>query len=371
MKEKQKWSERINARFREAPGEIFKDGKWRFWFALVFGLAVGSAIGTALIFGGSVGTLAVGMGVIVLWTLVGTLYYSDSEDARLSRGVSLLDSVALVFVVGHFCFVMWVYGHLITLRGAEGKYEAQATAYNERQEKIQADNVKIAEAGIAAEKERVKRARLENDTAYWTAKIGRAARSSAKAEIAPTSLSTAPIELEKPKAPEESSAAFLSKWDAWIRAANFGELILAAITLIYIRNRSARFNAQGAPERVFPVATLSHKGLAPKAAVYVHSSRKTTPVATGGRGKAAEALRDHLRVISSGMLNRSFKVDLRKPEEGGGVWIRLYESREGKEKMIAKTKQSDKLLAAVNREDFRAKLIAELIACGFPIGGER
>jgi hypothetical protein len=38
---------------------------------------------------------------------------------------------------------------------------------------------------------------------------------------------------------------------------------------------------------------------------------------------------------------------------------------------LASTKQSDKLLAAVNRPDFEERLRAELIECGFPIGGAR
>jgi hypothetical protein len=57
------------------------------------------------------------------------------------------------------------------------------------------------------------------------------------------SLSTSPVELAKPpEAPKDSAAGFLTRWDSWILLANFGELVPAAITLIFIRNRSAMTN---------------------------------------------------------------------------------------------------------------------------------
>jgi len=364
-------SERINARLREPEGEIFRAGKWRFWFALAFGLSLGSAILTAMIFAWSAGSLAVLVGLLVLWVLVGTLHYSDSEDPRLARGVSLLDSVALCFVVGHFCFVMWAYGHLITLRGAEGRYDAQVLAYNEKQEKIQADNARIAASAERIAEASVKRARLENDTAYQTRKAVegglrvRGARDSGSGQGGQfPALATAPIELEKPKAPEEFSANFLSKWDAWIRGANFGELILAAITLIYIRNRSAKFNAQERSERLLPVATMSLKGASLKAALRRSDAQIATVVATDERKPALDALRAELKVISASLPGRWFKADL----IDGGVTIRLSERRQGREVEIAKTRQSNKLLAAVGRPDFQERLRAELIARDFPIG---
>jgi NADH:ubiquinone oxidoreductase subunit 6 (subunit J) len=176
----------------------------------------------------------------------------------------------------------------------------------------------------------------------------------------------------------------------WIMIGEMLAYAVAAFTLYAVSSLSGRGVApkrapdfaQNRPESEFPTELDVGYRVRPKdgsklrlsparPAIYVHSSQKTTPVATGGREGAMIALRDHLRVIASGLPNRSFKADLRKAEEGGGVWIRLYESREGREKMLAKTKQSDKLLYAVNRPDFRERLIAELVACGFPIGGER
>jgi hypothetical protein len=374
--DKKSWSERVNERLQESPGEIFQRGKWRFWFPLVIGLTFLNGLLTAWIFGAGVqtyiGLIVATVGALLCWLSVGNLHYSDSDDPTLARGVSLLDSITLCFVIAHFCFLLWANGHLITVRGAEEKYDAAALVYNEKQEKIQADNTKISADAVKIAEANVKAARLENDTAYWTAKAGlrvRGARNqgSGQGEQFPA-LQTAPIELEKPKAPDESSAAFLSRWDAWIRAANFGELILAAITLIYIRNRSAKFNAQSAPERVLPVATMSLRGASVKPALKANSAQKATPVATDPRQEALYALRDHLRVISAGLYGRFFKADL----IDGGVSIRLCKKVLGADKTIAKTRQSDKLLDAVDRPDFRERLVRELIDCGFPIGrGER
>jgi hypothetical protein len=372
--DKKSWSERVNERLQESPGEIFQRGKWRFWFPLVIGLTFLNGLLTAWIFGAGVqtyiGLIVATVGALLCWLSVGNLHYSDSEDPQLARGVSLLDSITLCFVIAHFCFLLWANGHLITVRGAEEKYDAAALAYNERQEKIQADNTKISADAVKIAEANVRAKRLENDTAYWTAKAGlrvggKAARNQGSGQGSDSpSLATAPIELEKPKAPDESSAAFLSRWDAWIRAANFGELILAAITLIYIRNRSAKFNAQSAPERILPVATMSLRGASVKPALKANSAQKATLVATDPRQEALYALRDHLRVISSGLYGRFFKADL----IDGGVSIRLCKKVLGADKTIAKTRQSDKLLAAVDRPDFRERLVGELARLGFPIG---
>ena len=380
-KQKPTWSEKINARLQEAPGEIFKRGKWRFWFPLVSGLTALSGCLTAWIFRGAgvdvwIGIAVATLGGLMGWLYVGNLHYSDSGDAGLARGVSFLDSIALLFALAHLCLLLWAYGRLITLRGADAKYEVVALAYNEKLKNISTDNTKIAESARQIAELTVKAERLRNDTAYQqrvAAEKGlrvRGARSQGSGQF--PALATAPIELERPKAPEESATAFLTKWDAWIRFANFGELILAAVTLIYIRNRSAKFNARISPKSsvgaFFPVATLSDRRPVASPALRADSAQKTTSVATGWREGALLTLREHLSVIAEGMPNHHFKTDLREPSKGGGVWIRLSESRAGRERIVAKTKQSDKLLAAVGRPDFRARLITELKACGFPIG---
>jgi hypothetical protein len=89
--------------------------------------------------------------------------------------------------------------------------------------------------------------------------------------------------------------------------------------------------------------------------------------ATDERLPALNALRHHLRVIAFHYPNRWFKCDL----IDGGVWIRMCGRRAGREVTIAMTKQSDKLFAAIDRTDFRARLVDELIRQGFPIEKEK
>src|SRR5262245_23937704 len=112
------FGERINAWLDEPEGETFRHGKWRFWFPVLIGLSVLNAALTALVFstGGVLqaymGSVLLGIGVLLGWLGVGALHYSDSHDSKLARGVSALDSVTLIFVVFHCCFLLWCYGHL-------------------------------------------------------------------------------------------------------------------------------------------------------------------------------------------------------------------------------------------------------------------
>lgn len=78
------------------------------------------------------------------------------------------------------------------------------------------------------------------------------------------------------------------------------------------------------------------------------------------RKRALQILRDHLRELAP--KGNWFKADLLAPS---GVSIRQYEWDRGNEQTIASTKQSNKLLRAVEREDFRARLRDELARCGF------
>jgi hypothetical protein len=421
VKERLKFGQRFHNWLDEPEGQIFAHGKWRFWFPMLLIFSVLNPILTASIFGsagklqGYVGAIMLSVGGLLAWLCVGTLHYSDSRDTRLARGVSILDSVTLCFVIAHFCFLLWAQGHLLTLQSQEAKYEASAIMYNERAEKISGDNVRIAEAITKAE-------RLRNDTAYQlrrAAEAGNQKRARAGRGLLDQSSSTttSPIELAKPEKPEESSSAFLTRWDAWIRAANFGELILAAVTLIYIRNRSAKFNhiagvradARGvqttetgdgvapalpgaeqetiesasAPDEAgkaverdddFPSELEASEREAQRNPALRQQRQADTKIATtvatsGGddRLPALNVLRHHLRVVAFHHPNRWFKCDL----IDGGVWIRMCERRAGREATIAKTKQSDSLFAAINQPDFRARLIEELIYQGFPIDKEK
>ncbi len=369
--------QRINAWLDEPEGRQFKDGKWRFWFPLVIGLSLLNAILTAAIFGGDgewqtyIGGIVLSVGALLAWICVGTLHYSDSTDERMARGVSALDSVTLIFVIAHFCFLLWVFGHVFTIKASEKQYEKEATAYNEKAAALSADNVKIAQAAADGEKARANAARLQNDTAYQLRKAAEsgapisAGRAVSQVGQSPSLLSAVTkVELTKPTAIKQSSAEFLMEWDWWVRMANFGELALTAITLIYIRNRSAKANGQSG----LPVATgATLHSVATSAPLNAtqqlrHNSGATkAAVATGARPLAV--LREHLRQISASYPGRWFKADKIK----GGVVIRFCERQQGREVTIAETRQSDKLLAAVDRQDFQGRLVDELKRQGFPL----
>jgi hypothetical protein len=392
------WSERLNAHLRESRGEVFTRGKWRWWFPLVALLTALNGALTASIFGGwGASTSATLITVIVVsltgllgWIAVACLHYSDCEDSELARGVSMLDSVTLCFVIAHFCFLFWAFGHLTTLRATEADYKLAVEQYNQKAESVSRDNTEIARSAAEIARETTRAEKLRNDTAYQTRKAAEAARSAGIAGvnagavrqpggISSPALSTTQVELQKPTAPSELPAVFLMRWDSFIRALNFGELILAAVTLIYIRNRSAKTNtprsgddANGGSYAEF--VDLVNK-LAPDVAgrerkVSTDSTTRpgrevTVPVEKAVRESALVELRNHLKVISSYHPGLSFKTDLIE----GGVKIKLYRWNGRKEKMIASTRQSDKLLLAVYRPDFLDRLIAELKACKFPIGG--
>jgi len=104
---RQNFGRRINGWLQEAPGEQFRDGKWRFWFPVVVGFQLLNSILTAVVFGSGgqlqqyMFAVLLGVGALLAWLCVGLLHYSDSSDRGLARGVSALDSSALLFVVAH------------------------------------------------------------------------------------------------------------------------------------------------------------------------------------------------------------------------------------------------------------------------------
>jgi hypothetical protein len=419
---RQTWSERLNAHLLEAQGEVFTRGKWRWWFPLVALLTVLNGGLTAFIFRGAdtaatmINVIVVSLGGLLCWLAVAGLHYSDNEDSRLARGVSMLDSVTLCFVIAHFCFLFWAFGHLVTLRSTEADYNIKVEQFNAKAEGVSRDNTEIARAAAEIARENTRAEKLRNDTAYQTRKAAEAGvvvgTMRQTGGISPT-LSTTQIELQKPTPPEELPAKFLMRWDSLIRLLNFGELILAAITLIYIRNRSAKSNTRNdraATDRLYDefvdlvtevstarpedrkvstdsttrpgretILSTARPGRETKVSTdstgrKAHLSTDSTtrpgreaaiPVEKAVRESALVELRNHLKVISSYHPGLSFKTDLIE----GGVKIKLYRWNGRKEKMIASTRQSDKLLLAVYRPDFLDRLIAELKACKFPIGG--
>lgn len=376
---KRNFGQRIHDYLQEPEGEQFVAGKWRFWLVAVVGLSVLNAILTALIFKNDdqenyISPIMLSVGALLAWLCVGCLHYSDSTDRRLARGVAGLDSITLLFVVAHFAGLMWAYGHLKTIQSAERKYEAATAVYNAKAEKVAADNVKIAEAAKGVADAEAKRARIENDTAYQTRKAAEAGvkiTPRGSRESAAAALATSPVELERPARPEETSSHFLGEWDWLIRVMNFGELMLAAITLVFIRNQSAKTNS--------PVENLSPAGDIFSTRAYrsplstpafdsrtANSDRDTTVVHFGDtfdRKAARKKLLDHLKAISFHNPGKWFKADLVE----GGIHIRMSARVNGIEETIAETRQSDKLLMAVDRPDFRARLVEELRHQGFEI----
>jgi hypothetical protein len=183
---------------------------------------------------------------------------------------------------------------------------------------------------------------------------------------------------------QQSASSVFARYESvlfWIMVGELGLYGLSAFTLFALAKlmddpapaeKSAGF-AQNRPESDFPaeldVDYAPRRKNTPELRLSQSSRPVATHVATGWRESAIEVLREHLGVIASYHPGQWFKADLR---DAGGVWIRMYERQEGREVIVAKTKQSDKILFAVNRPDFRGRLIEELIACGFPIeGGEQ
>lgn len=392
MTQKLAFGERVNKWLDEPEGSIFKNGKWRFWFPMLLGFSVLNVVLTAMIFGSNgglqtyIGGIMLAVGVLIAWSCIGTLHYSDSRDAKLSKGVSILDSITLCFVIAHFCFLLWAQGHLMTLKDQETKYQVSATAYNEKIEKLSSDNVKIAEASAQTAKETTNAERLRNDTAYQlrraaeTGNVARARIASNLKDHQSSSLSLASIELEKPQKPDQSSAAFLMKWDSFIRILNFGELILAAITFIFIRNRSAKFNAQRLTSRQtdlndFPseldLEESSRLRNGKPSLVSLHGDTGKDKVSTQAtrvetQTSQLRTLRAYLKEISFYHPGYSFKADARSDF----IWLRMMKSENGREDTIASTKAAIAILDDVMRmkpDAFKSRLVTFLQKRDFPI----
>jgi hypothetical protein len=370
---RQNIGERINTWLAEAPGQTFTRGKWRFWWPAITAFTLFNAILTAVIFndGGRLqaymGAVLVGAGALLVWLCVGFLHYSDGADRRLARGVSLLDSITLCFVIAHFCGLLWVYGRLHTLQSAEVSHAAAVEKYNAEARQIQADNAKIAEAMAKAAEADRQRARIENDSIYQARKAAEAGVRIAPRQgaAASASLSTSPVELAKPpEALKDSAAEFLTRWDALIRLANFGELILAAVTLIFIRNRTAKTNEPAsAPVPIFNF-DITSRAPAPVG----NLTAKKEPAKNHGSfdSEGLKILREVLRDISFRLHKRSFKSAVR----GDAVWIYLMRANNGTQEAEASAKAKLSLLddaVKMEREAFRERLEAFLRQNGFDL----
>src|SRR5262245_57192240 len=175
--QKQTFGRRVNNWLDEPKGEIFRDGKWRFWFPTLIGLTALNAVMTAVIFGQDgaqkyIGSIVVLAGAVLCWLALGLLHYSDSEDRTLAIGVAALDSLSLLFVALHFSFLLWCQGHLWTLRAAEEKYRQDMGAYNAQWTPVKDSNDRIAATAERIAEIEKQTERLRNDTAYWSRKNG-------------------------------------------------------------------------------------------------------------------------------------------------------------------------------------------------------
>ena len=390
---RQNIGERINAWLAEAPGQTFTRGKWRFWWPAITAFTMLNAGLTAVIFndGGRLqtymGAVLVGAGALLVWLCVGFLHYSDGQDRRLARGVSLLDSITLCFVIAHFCGLLWVYGRLHTLQAAETDHKAQVEKYNAEARQVQADNARIADSLRAVAEADAKRARIENDSIYQARKAAEAGVriQPRQSKAAGASLSTSPVELAKPpEALKDSAAEFLTRWDAWIRLANFGELILAAITLIFIRNRTAKTNAPVEissptgdffPTKVYrsPIAAPAFDSAKNDHTVWSKNDhtaarKKTTRVVSEINEEGLEKLRHTLGLIAAENAPGHFLADAKW--ERRCVWIRWRRSEHGVARDVASVKARIEILddaVRMDRTAFRERLEKFLAENGFEI----
>jgi hypothetical protein len=389
----------IHEHLVEPEGQQFTMGKFRFWLVAIVFLSVVNAVLTSLIFRSDdqqnyVSPIMLSVGVLVAWLCVGALHYSDSTDKRLAVGVSLLDSIALLFVVGHFSALMWVYGHQTTIQRDERRYEIAAAQFNDKASKLSTDNVEIARAQQQIERERTKQARLNTDAAFQLRKAAEAGGGAGRinsprsprppVDTTGPQLATSTVTLEKPQAPEESSAHFLGRWDWLVRVMNFGELFLAAITLVYIRNRSARTNK--APEREeFSMGQGVAAGVRSPAAIpafdsakndhtvwsepdHTAAEKKATRVASEAEVEGLKKLRAVLGQIGFQYGPTHFFADAKW--DRGYVWIRQRKSENGVARTVASTRAKLEILDHALKWDpdkFRAKLERVLRENGFEI----
>src|SRR5215510_9299089 len=91
---KRGFGRRVNSWLDEPHGEIFKHGKWRFWFPALVGFSILNALLTAVVFGSGgnlqtyLGAVILSVGALLAWLGIGALHYSDSHDRQLARSLT-------------------------------------------------------------------------------------------------------------------------------------------------------------------------------------------------------------------------------------------------------------------------------------------
>jgi hypothetical protein len=365
--QKQSFGERINNWLEEPSNEIFRHGKWRFWFPTLIGLTALNAVMTAAIFGSDgaqkyIGSIVVLAGAVLCWLALGLLHYSDSDDRLLAIGVAVLDSITLLFVAAHFSFLLYCQGHLWTLRAAEDQHRTDMATYNNQWSPVRESNDRIAAtveriAGIEKETER-----LRNDTAYWSRRNKvQQAGSGIKFDAKLTPVDVPP----PPKAPEESSAVFLADWDWLIRVAGFGELALSIITLIFVRTRSAARNQQTRfIEFPSEIETENRQSIRRE---NFTKKKETTKDHAPSNSEGLKRLREALKDISFRLHKRSFKAFTR----GDAVWVLMVRANQGTQETVASAKAELKILDDALKmapDKFQERLERFLVESGFEIG---
>jgi hypothetical protein len=363
------FGEFIHHKLAEPEGQQFVHGKFRFWLPTVLFLSVLNSILTGLIFRDDtqesyISPIMLSVGALLAWLCVGCLHYSDSTDRRLARGVAGLDSVTLLFVVCHFAGLMYAYGHLKTIQSAERKCDAAAATYNAKAGQLSQDKAKMLETAERIAIETRKTEKLRNDTAYQqrrTVEAGGKIQTGPSAGGITAEISTAQVELEKPTKPDETSAHFLGEWDWLIRVFNFGELMLAAITLVFIRNQSAKTNSPASAPAMNFDSLLGVAARTPAAAPAYRKTHvsdeqeKTRKTHVSFDPEGLKRLRETLKDISFRLAGMSFKADVKDD----CVWIRMMRANQGTQETVSAAKAKLDILndaMTMPRDKFRERL---------------
>lgn len=246
-----KFAEWINRKFEEPEGQLFKDNKWRIWFPLEIILQVAVSIVTFMILPISVGFIVLLCSAILIWVTAGIMHYTHSENGKMNNYVAIFASLALVAVVAHLTYVLYVQSHVSVLRAAEARYEAEMAIYDkrlgeDRQRMLDSKKMEIELEKLEAEKARHARdqARFEAKTAYYTGHVA-----STVSQEATTRRNNGPeiqiTQYSKPEKPKvEPSAEFMVRHDANVRYAAMGELLIPVFGLIYILIASTIINKE-------------------------------------------------------------------------------------------------------------------------------
>jgi hypothetical protein len=317
----------------------------------------------------------VGLGLwllLALWSLSAFWHHIDglNESYRLAAKCgAMAGEFALLSLVVWHCFdkhigvrrwsliFSFLLGSVIIIHAGALRGLAEATAVQIDAEK------RLAETLTKMSKEQMESTRRKADVAKGAQK-----------EVADTVRSGA----DKVK-----DSSTLPRWylDGWMYSVIFilSLALVGVIFLLMMNKDDIDVNFDGIPDRlqreIFPDeievenrSRARRENFTPKSdserqSLILSQKQSRVSLEDGVRKDALKRLREHLKQIAFYHPNRWFKADLVR----GGVTIRLFERQHGHEICLSQTTQSDKLLAAVDRPDFRDRLIEELRHQGFEI----